>query len=160
MGVRDADVERLYVELGPALLAYARSIVPSRAEAEDALQQVFLKLITSNGLPHEPRPYLFRAVRNTCLNRRRSVARELACDTLEPAMFTAPVGLEAVRLEIEDAIKELPLEQREVVTLKVWGGMTLEQVAQVLDVPLNTAASRYRYAVGKLRSRFGAHLKK
>ena len=48
-------------------------------------------------------------------------------------------------------MRELPAEQREVVVMKVWGEMTLEEMAQVLEIPVNTVASRYRYALGKLR---------
>jgi len=159
MGVPHADIERLYEELGPVLLAYARSIVQDLAEAEDVLQHVFLKLMAPGGaLPSEPRPYLFRAVRNTCLNRRRGEARERAWQR-EPPIFTAPAELDGLATDLEVALRELPEEQREVVVLRVWGEMTLAEAAQVLDVPLNTVASRYRYAVAKLRQRFVAHLR-
>lgn len=159
MGVPHETVEALYAELGPVLLAYARSIVGARAEAEDALRQVFLKLMSDGAaLPREPRPYLFRAVRNTCLNRRRSRARETTRH--EPGMFTAPDGLADMTRDLEDALTDLPDEQREVVLLRVWGEMTLEESAAVLDVPLNTVASRHRYALDKLRRRFGAHVRK
>jgi RNA polymerase sigma-70 factor (ECF subfamily) len=159
MGVPHADIGRLYEELGPILLAYARSIVQDPAEAEDALHHVFLKLMASGiAPPSDPRPYLFRAVRNTCLNRRRSEARAKAWRS-EPPMFTAPAGSDGLATDLEAALRDLPEEQREVVVLRVWGEMTLDEAAQVLDVPLNTAASRYRYAVAKLRQRFGAHLR-
>ena len=159
MGGPHAVIERLYEELGPVLLAYARSIVQDFAEAEDVLQQVFLKLMASGSAqPSEPRPYLFRAVRNTCLNHRRSEARQRASRS-EPPMFTAPAPLDGLATDLETALRDLPVEQREVLVLRVWGEMTLAEAAQVLDVPLNTAASRYRYAVAKLRERFGAHLR-
>jgi len=51
------------------------------------------------------------------------------------------------------ALGELPAEQRSVVHLKLWEGLTFEQIAEVLDVPPNTAASRYRYGLDKLRGR-------
>jgi len=47
----------------------------------------------------------------------------------------------------------LPPEQRAVVHLKLWEEMTFEQIAATLDIPANTAASRYRYAIDKLRHR-------
>jgi len=155
----DLTIEEIYLELGPALLAYARSIVIDAAAAEDAVHQVFLKLIASRAaLPHEPRPYLFRAVRNTCLNRRRTRAREYGARHASP-MFAAQDGLAALVPDLEKALADLPEEQREVVVLRVWGEMTLQAAADVLDVPLNTAASRYRYALDKLRQRFGVHLR-
>jgi RNA polymerase sigma factor (sigma-70 family) len=155
MGVPHESVQALYVELGPALLAYARSIVPSRAEAEDALQQVFVKLMAPHAaLPREPRPYLFRAIRNTCLNRRRSASRHTAPP--RDVMFEAPDGRGDLALDLQAALGELPDEQREVVMLRIWGEMTIEEAAQVLEIPANTAGSRYRYALAKLRARFGA----
>jgi RNA polymerase sigma-70 factor, ECF subfamily len=157
MSVHEA-VARLYEELGPALLAYARSIVHDAAEAEDAIQQVFLKLMSADAAwPREPRPYLFRAVRNTCLNRRRARGRLVAHHD-PPPMFAAPDGLADAARDLEAALRELPQEQSEVVVLRVWGDMTLEESAAVLGVPANTVASRYRYALAKLRLRLGAHL--
>ena len=157
---RDHDaIEALYEELGPVLLAYARSLVRDAAEAEDALQQVFVKLMTARdaALPEEPRPYLFRAVRNTCLNRRRAQGRQAVhCDT--PATFVAPAGLNGLARDLEAALGALPEEQREVVVLRVWGEMTFDEAAAVLGIPANTVASRYRYALAKLRQRFGAQL--
>ena len=155
MSVHEA-VGRLYEELGPALLAYARSIVHDPAEAEDAIQQVFMKLM-DGAWPREPRPYLFRAVRNTCLNRRRALGRLVAATDPSPA-FVAPDGLADAARDLEAALRELPAEQREVVVLRVWGEMTLEEAAAVVGAPANTVASRYRYALAKLRQRLGAHL--
>ena len=74
-------------------------------------------------------------------------------------MFAAEDGLAALVPDLEKALADLPEEQREVVVLRVWGEMTLQAAADVLDVPLNTAASRYRYALDKLRQRFGVHLR-
>jgi RNA polymerase sigma-70 factor, ECF subfamily len=155
---RDEAVEKLYEELGPALLAYARSIVRDPAEAEDAVQQVFLKLMSPQATwPGEPRPYLFRAVRNTCLNRRRGQEREVGPQEVPPR-FAPPDGLDGLAWDLEDALQQLPQDQCEVVVMRVWGEMTLEETAQVLGIPANTVASRYRYALAKLRQRFGAHL--
>jgi RNA polymerase sigma-70 factor (ECF subfamily) len=52
---------------------------------------------------------------------------------------------------IESALARLPEEQRAVLVLKTWGGLTFPQIAAALEIPANTAASRYRYAVEKLR---------
>ena len=66
-----------------------------------------------------------------------------ASDPDEQTFRTAPAG----------ALAELPAEQRAVVHLKLWEGLTFEQIADALDIPLNTAASRYRYGLNKLRER-------
>jgi RNA polymerase sigma-70 factor (ECF subfamily) len=60
---------------------------------------------------------------------------------------------ESCREELSQALAELPAEQRAVVHLKLWEGLTFEQIAETLDIPPNTAASRYRYGLDKLRGR-------
>ena len=52
---------------------------------------------------------------------------------------------------IEAALGRLPVAQREVLVMKIWGGLTFPQIAAALDIPPDTAASRYRYALAKLR---------
>jgi RNA polymerase sigma-70 factor (ECF subfamily) len=58
-------------------------------------------------------------------------------------------------LALQKALRELPEDQREVVFLRIWSGMTLQEIAEATEVTLNTAASRYRYALDKLRDRLG-----
>jgi RNA polymerase sigma-70 factor (ECF subfamily) len=57
------------------------------------------------------------------------------------------------RQELATALGELPEDQRAVVHLKLWEGLTFEEIASVLEIPPNTAASRYRYGLDKLRGR-------
>ena len=52
---------------------------------------------------------------------------------------------------IQQAIGRLPVMYRDVVTLKVWGGLTFDEIAESLKIPANTAASRYRYGLAELR---------
>jgi RNA polymerase sigma-70 factor (ECF subfamily) len=52
----------------------------------------------------------------------------------------------------------LPPEQKEVLTLKVWGELTFDEISRILDLSLNTVASRYRYALGKLKEWLPASL--
>jgi len=49
------------------------------------------------------------------------------------------------------AVERLPDQQKEVVTLKIWGELTFDEIARTLDESLNTVASRYRYALQKLK---------
>jgi RNA polymerase sigma-70 factor (ECF subfamily) len=61
--------------------------------------------------------------------------------------------MEEVSLAIQSAVRTLPQEQREIIVLRVWGSMTFEQAAQTLEISVNTAASRYRYGLEKLREK-------
>lgn len=115
--------------------------------AEDVLHQVFLALLKGRVLvPERPLPYLLRAVRNTALNYQRDRRREVTLPE-EGRWLEAPAGMEHEALALESALRRLPAEQREVVTLRTWAGLTFEEVATVVGCPVNTAASRYRYGL-------------
>jgi RNA polymerase sigma factor (sigma-70 family) len=141
-----------YEQHGRALFAYARSLVADTGVAEDLIHQVFLKLLKGGAvLPETPRPYLFKAIRNAALNHRRRQTREVDISQVG-AWLEAPTGREHEALAIEAALASLPDDQREVVVLRIWGGLTFEEVAAVVAAPANTVASRFRYARERLRS--------
>jgi RNA polymerase sigma-70 factor (ECF subfamily) len=149
---------RLYDEYGASLYRYALIVLADAAAAEDAVHQVFAALMRGR-LPavddHER--YLRRAVRNECFStlRRRAVDGDRVpradgtTQLLEPRpeAGTAPED----RLALERAIRSLPPDQREVIHLHVYEGMTFQEVATLADESVNTIASRYRYALAKLR---------
>lgn len=149
-------IQRLYDQHGRVMLAYAISLLSDRSAAEDVLHEVFLKLLEGragiNG--SSPVPYLCRAVRNTAFNYRRDRAREVEIDD-NARWLEAPSGMEDFGLALEQALRELPAEQREVVVLRTWGQLTFEEAADALDISPNTAASRYRYGLAKLKERLG-----
>ena len=146
-----AAVRTLYERHGPALLAYAISLLRDRAASEDVLHQVFVKLLQGHlGIGGAPVHYLYRAIRNAAFNYRRNHARETELPS-NGHWLESPPGLEAMGLAVQSALDDLPDEQREVIILRVWGQMTFEEAALALDIPVNTAASRYRYALAKLR---------
>ena len=146
------DVTRLYHEHGPALLAYASSFVADRAIAEDLLHQVFAKLLEGRTSPEVPIAYLYRAVRNAALNTRRNGFREAALDEINSS-FVHTGGDKEAALAMQVALADLPDEQREVVVMRIWSGLTIEEIATVSGISLNTVASRYRYALQKLRDK-------
>jgi RNA polymerase sigma-70 factor, ECF subfamily len=148
-----ADLASVYDAHAGWLYRHALMILADHAAAEDAVQQVFAKLAAMGGRAGQVcdvRAYLRQAVRGECyrlLGRRR---RDDWRPILEPA---APdVKDDGTREELDAALRQLPPEQREVVHLKVYEGLTFEAIGQTLEIPLNTAASRYRYAIEKLRS--------
>jgi RNA polymerase sigma-70 factor, ECF subfamily len=145
------DVRRLYEEHGPALLAYASALLRDASAAEDVLHQVFLKLLAGRGsIDGAPAPYLFRAVRNGALNHIRGQSREVELDAAVLWLESPGASRETV-LALQSALQALPQEQREVVLLHVWGQLTFEEAAAIVGISPNTAASRYRYALAKLK---------
>jgi RNA polymerase sigma-70 factor (ECF subfamily) len=151
------EVELLYRQHGPALLLFAMAITGERSRSQDAVQQVFLKMIESGTLVRveNPKAYLFASVRNALLNDRKVCERQVPFETASPdaraTWFSPPDRDYAAELSLRRALAELPEEQREVIILHIWGELTFSQVAEVLDISANTAASRYRYALARLR---------
>jgi RNA polymerase sigma-70 factor (ECF subfamily) len=151
------DIRQLYEQHRRGLLAYACSFLSSFAAAEDALHQVFERLLRGGvEIAGAPAPYLYRAVRNASLNSIRSRTREVE---LDDGWLDSPTGMEDVAMELQSALRELPEEQREVILLHVWGQMSFEETATALGISPNTAASRYRYGLSKLREQFKAATK-
>jgi RNA polymerase sigma-70 factor (ECF subfamily) len=158
---RDEAFAALYDRFGRSLFRVAWTLLRSRQDAEDAVQEVFLGLFRSRaalGRIENLRAYLFSVLRHATT---RLAAARKENDPSRP-MLTEPPGPDAgpdsIDPELSDwldrALAALPREQREVLTLKIDGELTFEEVAAVLGVSLGTAASRYRYAVEKLRARF------
>jgi RNA polymerase sigma-70 factor (ECF subfamily) len=159
------DWHHWFERYGPKLLLCARQWTRSFADAEDVVQEGFVRYWRhQRGLPGEPMALLVTSVRRAAfdLARRESrrAVREESAETdralLEPA-FVAPVEGDERRAAIEAALARLPEEQREVLVLKIWGELTFEQIAAQLEVSPNTAASRYRYALGALRKEMTAN---
>ena len=151
------DFERLYDALAPRLYRYALMLLVDPAGAEDAVQQAFVKYATGRQgrFPVDnSEGYLRIAVRNECwrLLKRRGHRKEIALESARLLeAVEAPLADEDERRGVEQALRSLPPEQREVVHLKVYEGMTFQRIADLLGIPQNTAASRYRYAIDKLR---------
>ena len=151
---------------GPAMLLLARQVVPVRADAEDVVQEAFVRFWTSRGRADDPVAYLFACVRNAALDWRRSGKRrdrreQAAANRSGPVqkqLFTADVEREERRAAIELAIATLPENQREVLVMKIWAKLSFPQIARALDIPPDTAASRYRYALAKLREQLAEEL--
>jgi RNA polymerase sigma-70 factor (ECF subfamily) len=141
----DAHAERLY--------RYAHALLADAGAAEDAVQEAFCKLarVASRDSGLLCVEYLTTIVRNECFSALRGRRRlpEASAPLLEPQ---ARGSSEEERLWLEAALRALPVEQREVVYLKVFEGLTFQEIGERSGVSLNTAASRYRYALAALRS--------
>jgi RNA polymerase sigma-70 factor (ECF subfamily) len=142
---------------GPKLLLCARQWTRSLADAEDVVQEAFVRFWRhQRGLPGEPMALLVTSVRRAAFDRarregRRSAREERAMADAPTAIFETPFDGEERRIAIEGALQRLPSEQREVLVLKIWGELTFEQIGAELQLSPNTAASRYRYALAALR---------
>ncbi len=147
-----AEIEALYRQHGPALLLFATAFAGDRSRAQDAVHHVFLKLIEDGTLQRagNKKAYLFACVRNALLNESRRLQRTVALE-LDSPWFSAPEQDLAAEKNLRRAIVALPGDQRQIVVLHVWGELTFLEISELLDVSPNTVASRYRYALAKLR---------
>ena len=142
---------------GPALLLFARQWLANRQEAEDALQDGFIRFWHKRQQASDPLAYLYACVRSAALDlrrqRQRLEIRHRQAVTDPPPSLTCPPELEERRQAVEEALSHLPEDQRAVLVLKIWGDLTFGQIAATLAISPNTAASRYRYALQHLETR-------
>ncbi len=157
----DENWKTCFAQLGPALLLFARRWTNCRADAEDIVQEAFVRFWRRQ-YSIENRALLYAAVRSAALDRLRSdqrrARREAAvaldgAEHFEPVFSTADEGQQLLAA----AVERLPDEQREVVILKIWNELTFAEIATILEISQNTAASRYRYALGALRKSLQPH---
>lgn len=146
------EIETLYRQHGAALLLFASAISGDRGRAQDAVHQVFLKAIENGSVSQaiNKKAYLFACVRNAVLNEAKLQDRNMSLD-VNSAWFSPPGRDYAGEQNLRRALGKLPDDQREVIVLHVWGELTFSEIADLLGVSSNTAASRYRYALAKLR---------
>lgn len=143
-------------EHGRALVLLARQWVATHADAEDVVQEALVRCWRSRDRTREPVPFLFACVRHCALDwqrsRQRQVRREQSAARPESEpLLACPVEQDERRQAIEAALRELPVEQAEVLVMRIWGGLSVPQIAAALEAPANTVASRYRYALARLR---------
>ena len=147
------SVRSLYEKHGAALAGYACCWGLDFASAEDMVQQIFLKLLRGEAVPTEaPLAYVYRAVRNAAMNLLRGRRHEVELPE-DGLWLTHPTADPAEVLSVHSALGGLPEEQRVAVVLRIWSGLTLQEIADATETPLNTVASRYRYGLEKLRER-------
>lgn len=154
MDEENADWQEWFDRHGPALVLFARQRTNCYADAEDLVQSAFVRFWNHRKTAKEPLTYLYSCVANAAKDQYRSDERR--SDRERNAWFIRTQVEPEVEPDVDHealelAIAKLPAEQRDVIVLKVWSGLTFKAVAEVLAIPANTAASRYRYAIEALK---------
>jgi RNA polymerase sigma factor (sigma-70 family) len=154
--------EQLWRRHADRLLLYATTLLSDRAAAEDALQNVFVRLMASP--PEEidsESGYLFRAVRNEALNSLRS--RRLAARVFSPLFDdVAEAPRESAELkergrQVEQVLLRLDAQEREAVVLKIWGDLSIPEAAAVAGVSEKTFEHRYYRGLAALKEKLGGN---
>jgi RNA polymerase sigma-70 factor (ECF subfamily) len=155
------DLRLLYDAHAGALFGFVLNLTRNEADTRDVLQEVFLKVARHPDqlvAVRDARAWLLRLAHHLAIDRlRRCRAGERALERVtaeSTQIFAASSDPDeaAFRSALADALVGLPAEQRAVVHLKLWEDLTFAEIAETLDIPPNTAASRYRYGIDKLQA--------
>ena len=156
----DFELERLYDDHAQALFGYILNLTRDEQDTREVLQEVFIKLARHPAaleVARDERAFLIRLAHNVAIDlMRKRGARDkyhaqFGDEQVSPFDVSPDPDEAAFRTELSAALAKLPPEQRAVVHLKLWERLTFEQISETLDIPANTAASRYRYGIDKLR---------
>ena len=156
----DENWKTCFCQLAPGLVLFARQWTRSAADAEDIVQEAFVRFwrtqrdVANRGL-------LYATVRSIALDfirrdsrragRESTVAAE-SDQTIQPEFETEDDSQRA----LVAALDLLPSEQREVLVMKIWNDLTFAEIASALEISQNTAASRYRYALAALKQKLAS----
>ena len=158
---------RAFAEHERSVYATAFRVLGNSAQAQDVVQDVFLRVWRRPGSFDERRGDLGAYLRLMARSRALDLWREaqaagratdrmkVVVGDLELPVDTQPSGATEraeARTAVRDALRGLPDNQREALVLAYWGGLTAEEIAGRIGVPLGTAKSRIRLGLTKLRS--------
>lgn len=136
------------------LSLYARQF--GDASANDVVQDAFVNLLQQPREPVNVKAWLYCAVRNGAISRKRSERRrearqikviEFQASWFEPAAAAERLDADAAQRSVES----LPQEQRDLVVLRIWGSLSFEQMAEITGSSLSTVHDRYRAALKSVR---------
>ena len=137
------------------LFRYAFYRVGSRSDAEDIVQDAFLKIFSVQGSIANPKAYLYRIVSNGCVDLLRHKSK---LTPLEERMPTPPQSDDSEAEEefrrIELLLRRLPEAQCEVIRLHIHAGLKFTEIAEMTEEPVTTIKSRFASGIEKLKQLF------
>jgi RNA polymerase sigma-70 factor (ECF subfamily) len=153
--ISQKQLAQWYEAHGTELMLYARQWSPDQ-QAEDIVQDAFIKLLKQRKCPDNVRAWLFRVVRNDSISMLRRLQRRVAgrksmrretlwfesrCDDLIDARLA------------QDVLQTLEPHLREIVMLRIWGQMTLKEISQVLNKSIPWIHHDYKMALEIIKKR-------
>lgn len=140
-----------------AFLLFARQQTRCEPDAQDLVQEAIVESWRrqANGTPPSP-ALVFATIRRRAIDLARSTGRRTEREQVvslepQPCWFEPDIEDRERHRLLHDAMQQLPEIYRSVLTLKIWAGLTFAEIAIALNIPANTAASRYRYGLIELR---------
>ena len=151
----------MYEEHGVALVLYARQWC---VHPDDALQDALIDLAQLASDPRDPVAWLFMTVRRKAINQarsenRRSKYQQLAAEQREP-WFTGDPASSMGSGEMESLLADLPALEREIVVARIWGELSFEQIAELVDRSLSFVYRRYQQTLRDLEKKIDSQVRK
>jgi len=153
MDVPNVNIQGLWNEHVRGLILYARHWADR--EAEDVVQDAFLKLLATNPPPDNPKTWLYRVVRNAAIDRQRK-NRWFQPPPLDNWFESLPDKSEPFEgVELTQLLDSLPEPCREIVIAKIWGGLNFREIAELTQRPISSVHSDYQSGIERLRKEMG-----
>ena len=155
-GIGPEILTRLLDEHGAVLVLYAQQWCDS---PEDVVQDAFLALVRQSAQPGNIVGWLYRVVRNGAINTSRTSRRQSRRETATAGRselwfhITPDDRLDAA--EAAQAMRQLPIEERETIVARLWGGLTFDEIAQLTGSSTSTVHRWYQAGLNSLRERLG-----
>lgn len=137
------------------LFRYAFYRVGNRSDAEDVVQDAFLKIASTTTPISNPKAYLFRIVSNGCVDslRQKSLLQPLQ-ERIPTTSYSEEMEAQEEFKRIERLLSRLPEQQSEVIRLHIHAGLKFTEIAEMLEEPVTTIKSRFASGIEKLKQRF------
>ncbi len=158
------EFEKVITEFQDQLFRFAFFRTGCFADSQDIVQEVFIKLYNENGhlaSINNIKFYLYRSIGNACIDYHRK-NKKLRFDSIDKAiipdhMNDKDASYEMLQIEeyqrIEVILGKLPEEQSETIRLRVLDNLSFVEIASILDIPVTTVKSRFKYGIDKLKTR-------
>src|SRR5437764_254434 len=157
--MRSTELEgltRVVVDRAGALALYARQWLDS-SSAEDVVQEALTALLMQRRVPDDPVAWMFRAVRNAAIDHSRVAShrrqREQAVARERREWFEAGPDTLIDAKTAEQTLGQLPLEERQIVVMRIWGELGFMQIADIMQLSVSTVHGRYAGALEQMRQR-------
>ena len=148
----ESAFDSLYKGLQNPIYTIIFRITWDKSVSEDILQEVFIKLFLSSpeSSINNPRAYIFQIARNLAIDSVRKQTQNIPLDEISE---TAHQPLEdlSLRMDIEAALKSIPAQECQIVTLHVIGELKFREISEIMKIPMGTVFWKYQKAIGKLQ---------
>ncbi|MDR2642653.1 MAG: RNA polymerase sigma factor [Planctomycetaceae bacterium] len=147
-----SEIIRLLDDNVRALTLFARQwdTISLGTNAEDIVQEAFLRLLQETELPQSPKAWLYRVVRNLAIDISRR-KKEISQNDVKIDYFEPRPNNNDWSGDLNEALKLLPREVREIIVAKIWGNLKFREIAELTNRPISSVHYDYQQGITQLR---------